>query len=438
MRWNPRVTIGFLLLFGFVSCTQKQSVPAASDVRHDATVRAIEEAMPSVVNIAALTVKKAGAENPFDLFRQLYEPQEPREQRSVGSGVIIEETGYVLTSLHVVERATRVQVKLWDGREFECDPIVGTPYNDVALLRIHANPGDRFKPIKLAADDDLLLGETVIALGSPFGLGGTVTSGILSSKPRRISTGNETLGIKDWLQTDAAINEGNSGGPLINLNGELIGLNADFVPQAQGIGFAIPVRQVREAISRFFSPEVRNALWFGARVKANDGPLRVDFVQTNSPAFNGGLRMGDEIAQVNNWAPTNAIQFNYALCGTNYNQSVTVTLTAMRNGNHRAISARLIPFDELFRQKLGLMFIRTQRGLVIDSAEPDGPAAKAGLQDGWLMTGIDGQPTPDVLAAASILSAKKPGDVATLSVLIERTAPNMVQTQQVQVNVATR
>src|SRR5258707_12686073 len=125
---------------------------------------------------------------------------------------MIDEDGYVLRNLHVVRRAARIQVKLWDGREYDAEPRVETEATDVALLKLKIKPGEKFKAMKFAADDDLLLGETVLALGNPYGLGASVTKGILSSKNRRPTTGDDPLDVQDWLQTDAAINPCSSGG----------------------------------------------------------------------------------------------------------------------------------------------------------------------------------------------------------------------------------
>jgi len=248
-----------------------------ANVRRDATVQAVEEVLPSVVNIATATV----VEYPdfySPLLREFYGwgNRTPRERlNSIGSGVVINEDGWVLTNLHVVRRASRIQVKMWDGQVYEAEPFVlgqdyiaiGTEHSDVALVKLKLPEGVKLKAIQFAPEDDLMLGETVLALGNPFGLGGTVTRGILSSKNRRPSTGEEPLDYQDWLQTDAAINPGNSGGPLINLNGELIGLNVAVYREGQGIGFAIPIRQVNEALSHFFTPEISHGLWFGARLK---------------------------------------------------------------------------------------------------------------------------------------------------------------------------
>ncbi|HWI59769.1 MAG TPA: trypsin-like peptidase domain-containing protein, partial [Bacillota bacterium] len=239
-------TLGALLSAGLLLGLSAPARAAEPDIRRDATVTAIEKVMPCVVNIATETVIEYH-EWYDDMLRQFYGWQRtPRQQKSIslGSGVIIDEEGYVLTNFHVVRRASRIQVKLWDGREYEADPLVATAGSDVALLKIRAKPGEKFKAVKFAADDDLLLGETVLALGNPFGLGGSVTKGILSSKNRRPATGNEPLKVEDWLQTDAAINPGNSGGPLVNLRSELIGLNVavyreEHGERGMGVGFSI-------------------------------------------------------------------------------------------------------------------------------------------------------------------------------------------------------
>jgi S1-C subfamily serine protease len=234
---------------------------AEPDARRDATVEAVKKVLPSVVNIA--TEEVVPIRDPMEnLFREFFDPyyrgRQPNTQFSLGSGVVIDEEGYIVTNFHVVGRARRVWVRLHDGREFEADKVAVSPSTDVALIRIRAKAGEKFAAIRFAADDDLLLGETVLALGNPFGLGGSVSKGILSSKTRRPPTDSEPMDLADWLQTDAAINPGNSGGPLVNLNGELIGINVAVLNQAQGIGFAIPVRRVSEKLGEIYS---RN--WMG-------------------------------------------------------------------------------------------------------------------------------------------------------------------------------
>src|SRR5688572_1111417 len=224
---------------------------AETDIRRDAVVEAVQQVMPSVVNITTETV--IHVRDPIEqLFRDFFDPyyrrRPPNTQHSLGSGVIIDEEGYVLTNFHVVNRASRVWVRLFDGREYECEKVSETSFTDLALLRIKKKKDEKFTAVKFAADDDLLLGETVLALGNPFGLGGSVSRGILSSKSRRPATENEPMDVMDWLQTDAAINPGNSGGPLINLRGELIGINVAVYREGQGIGFAVPVKRIAAAM----------------------------------------------------------------------------------------------------------------------------------------------------------------------------------------------
>src|SRR6266436_1760702 len=273
-------------------CTLAAPVPEA-DVRRDAAVEAVQRVMPSVVNVATeeLVPVRDSVES---LFREFFDPynrrRQPNTQYSLGSGVIIDEDGFVLTNFHVVDRARRVWVKLSDGREYECERKSGTSFSDLALLKIHANKGEKFTAVKLAPDDDLLLGETVLALGNPFGLGGSVSRGILSSKTRRPPMENEPLDVLDWLQTDAAINPGNSGGPLVNLRGELVGVNVAISREGQGIAFAIPVKRVSAALAEIYSPELLQKMWFGARVRPRGAPFQVMSVQMESPAGKAGLR----------------------------------------------------------------------------------------------------------------------------------------------------
>src|SRR5688500_2332001 len=182
------------------------STPTASDVRRDATVAAVETAMPAVVNIATETVVEI--KDPLEnLFREFFDPyyrrRAPNTQHSLGSGVIIDEEGFVLTNYHVVSSASRITVKLIDGREFEADRVNFSSLTDVALLKIRATNYVKFAAVKFAGDDDLLLGETVLALGNPFGLGASASKGILCWKSRRPAVENERLDILDWLQTDA-------------------------------------------------------------------------------------------------------------------------------------------------------------------------------------------------------------------------------------------
>jgi S1-C subfamily serine protease len=301
-------------------------------------------------------------------------------------------------------------------------------------LKIRAKPGEKFKAIKFAPDDDLLLGETVLALGNPYGLGGSVTKGILSSKNRRPSNGTEPLNVEDWLQTDAAINPGNSGGPLVNLRGELIGLNVAVYREERGergmgVGFSIPVKQISAALSKFFTPEVTASLWFGAQVKSEAAGLVVASVQSGSPAAKAGLRERDRLLQVAGQAAPGLVAYNRLLTEAPQHKAA---LLVERDGATQRLSVQLQPFEEVIRQKLGLTLlevtsqtaerlgVRAGEALFIDEVEKNGPAGRAKVERGFLLAAIDGQDATKLNAVTAILATKKPGDTASLSVIVPR------------------
>ncbi len=423
---------------------------AEPDIRRDATVIAVEQLMPSVVNIATETVVE---QHDFyeTLLRDFYGAPglraRPQTSISLGSGVIIDEDGYLLTNYHVVSRATRVQVKLWDGREFEAEPLIATPGSDVALLRIKAKPGEKFRAIRFAKDDDLLLGETVLALGNPFGLGGSVTRGILSSKNRRPSTGNEPLKVEDWLQIDAAINPGNSGGPLANVKGELIGLNVAVYRETagMGVGFAIPVKQVSAAISRFFTPEWTASLWFGGLFQGGAGPLVINEVQPGSPAARAGLRVGDQVLQFNGKTPSGLIELNRQLVAAEQG-----AFSVKRGVERVAVTVKLLKLDDLVKQKTGLTLlevtgrtaeqlgVKAGEGLYVEEVEAGGPAAEVRLQRGYLVVGVEGQSIGDLRHFAGVVADKKKGENLRLTVVVPRRAGGYVEFRQGLVDIRVR
>lgn len=405
------------------------ALPAAApeaDVRRDATVEVVEKVMPSVVNIAVETVTER-SDPYYQMLRKYYNwPKEQRQLFSAGSGVIIDEAGFLITNFHVVQEATRVQVKLSNGEVYDARKCVFTTQRDIALLQIilpENKKSQKFQAMKFALDDDLLLGESVIAFGNPYGLGGSVTRGILSSKNRRLSSGNEPLDVPDWLQTDADINPGNSGGPLINLRGELIGINVAVHREDQGMGvsFAIPVRQINAALSEFFTPEAANSYWFGARAGAFNAPLTVNFVQPRSPAEKAGLRVGQKIVSVNGAAPRNLAEFQSRVTERKDTDQLA-TLQVEDEGERRSLKVQLVAFDDLNRQRLGLVLrnittqtapelgVRPGEALVIESVERGSPADRLNLRPGFLISALDDRKTRDVINAANIISSKTAGE----------------------------
>ncbi len=382
---------------------------ATADIRRDATVQAVDRVMPSVVNIA--TRSWVDRESAYERrLREFYGYQRrPEANYARGSGVVIDEDGYVLTNSHVVGDADDIWVQFYDSDEaIPAERVELSQSKDVALLKLKPAQPRKFRALKFAKDDDLLLGETVLALGNPFGLGGSIAKGILSSKSRRPSAAlpaGESLDIADWLQTDAAINPGNSGGPLVNLRGELIGLNVAVLSpgHSQGIGFAIPIRRVNEALAEMLSGESINGYWFGARLKPATRPLTIQHVQPGSPAAQAGLLEGDTILQVNGQPPGSLIEFNRVLTAAKDRREIALLLR--RTGESREARLRLIDervfFNNALLRKLAGFTVRaTANGFAVESVERSGPAEAGKLRAGMLLTAVDDQPVDSLVGLA--------------------------------------
>jgi len=422
--------MSFNLLLSLLVCFSLAAGAQETDIRRDATVNAVEQVMPSVVNIA--TKSQRPVRDIFDQFqRQMLNQPLYDEIVSQGSGVVIDENGYLLTNFHVIRDADEIQVQFVNGTNvFEATVVKADAKTDVALLKIKAGPNQKFHAIKLAKEDDLLLGETVLAMGNPLGLGGSVTKGILSSKSRVAPQQGEALYLPNWLQTDAPINPGNSGGPLVNLRGELIGINVAVLNETpkgepvQGIGFAIPIRLVENALSEIFPTEYVGSYWFGARVKVGSYPLALTSVQPDSPAGKAGLKLGDVVMQVNGKVPKTWIELGNLLASAAQKQ---ISITYKRNDAIQDTTLRLVPEasvfnSDLIRKKLGLVVERNSYGFIINEVEANSPAAEAGLAPNTLIWAVDRQTPPDdITGFAKLLYAKRKGDSVLLHVLnVER------------------
>ena len=421
----------------------KQLPEIADDIRRDATVKAIERAMPSVVNVATEDVRPV--RDPMtDFLEQFWNPfyqrRAPDAPYSLGSGVIISEDGYLLSNDHVVKRANKIWVKLaTTGEVYEARLIATNPNKDLSLLKVIAPPGVKFTAIRFASEDDLLLGETVLALGNPFNLGGSVSRGILSSKSRVEARGDEALSLYNCLQTDASINPGNSGGPLINLRGELIGVNAVILKEAQGIGFAIPITQINEALSSEFTPETVKKLWFGARVKPGGGGPTISSVDAESPAGKAGLRAGDIIQQVNGRAVNGFIDFTQLLVNS---MSSTVELMLSGNAPTRTVTVQMVPEgtffnSELIKRRLGIALqaitpelaetlgLGSTDGFMVEGVDAKSPSTSK-LTRGAVVVSIDGQTPSDLVGFAKIVHGKAQGDLVRLGVVVQQRQGNYV------------
>ena len=299
----------FILIFSFSSNTSSQSIPASfADLA--------ERLMPSVVNISTTTTITTRS-NPFpfqfppgspfeDMFREFGAPQE-RQSSALGSGFIIDEEGIVVTNNHVISDAEDIIVRVNGDKEFKAKVIGADPLSDIAVLQLDTK--EKFVPVKFGNSDKARIGDWVIAIGNPFGLGGTVTSGIISARNRSIGLSR----YEDYIQTDASINSGNSGGPLFDMNGDVIGINTAILGRSGsiGIGFSIPSNSAKIVIDQLIEFGETKRGWLGVRiqdvtkeiaeVENLDKPrgALVASVAPNSPSEKAGVKAGDIILEFN-------------------------------------------------------------------------------------------------------------------------------------------
>jgi serine protease Do len=242
------------------------SLDAQASARRTPVVEAVERVAPATVNITTEARVSRPVSGPFGrqdpFFDRFFEPfrQDVTEQM-LGTGAIVDQRGYVLTNEHVLAGADKIWVTLADGREFPGVVVGADPDNDLAVIKIES--ADKLPTAQLAADNPLMIGETVIAIGNPFGLNHTVTTGVLSATNRSFRAGETEY--HGFLQTDASINPGNSGGPLLNLDGEVIGINTAIFREAEGIGFAIPIERAKRIMDDLIAYGEVVPVWLGLR-----------------------------------------------------------------------------------------------------------------------------------------------------------------------------
>ncbi len=297
----------YLVIFVFLNPTTLSSNAVPSSFADLA-----EKLMPSVVNISTTTTITTNSRQfPFQFppgspFKDMFEgePQE-RQTSALGSGFIIDENGTVITNNHVIKGADDIFVKVNGKKEYKAKIIGADPLSDIAVLKIETE--DKFKPVKFGNSDDSRIGDWVIAIGNPFGLGGTVTSGIVSARNRSIGLSR----YEDYIQTDASINQGNSGGPLFNLSGDVIGINTAILGQSGsiGIGFAIPSNSAQKVIDQLIKFGETKRGWLGVRIQIVDKDIAeslkldrargalVASVAKGSPSEKGGIKDGDVILE---------------------------------------------------------------------------------------------------------------------------------------------
>jgi len=363
-----------------------------------------------VVNITTeLTVRGQRApftRDPFfnSFFQDLFEPRLPQHAQSLGSGVVIDAQRHVLTNAHVVAQADSIRVSLADGRAFKAKLVGADSNNDLAVLQLETKEPVPWVPPGSSAD--LMVGEPVIAIGNPFGLSNSVTTGVVSALDRSIrSEGRVFYG---FLQTDASINPGNSGGPLLNADGELIGVNTAIYQGAQGIGFAIPIDVAKRVIHELITRGEVAPVWLGldlqdvgpelANVMKLPPGLRgalVSRVRPKGPADGHDVMRGDVVTHVDGHAVRSARELYDILSRGTDGQAFALRLWRAGQEQRTTLHAREIPqrkISALAEELLGLdLELRRQGGALVKKVRPDSGAARIGIQPGDLILGVNGR-----------------------------------------------
>jgi len=348
------------------------------------------------VNVNTTRIQRVPTRRFFSLWDDVFDFGRPtvraRRVHSVGSGAIIHERGYIVTNAHVVAQTSDIRVIFADQRSVEAKIVSIDPEHDLAVLKV---PAETPLPcVKLGRSGDIMVGETVIAIGNPLELQHTVTAGIVSALNRDLHF-SEEVSYRGLIQTDAAINPGNSGGPLLNVNAELIGINTAIRGDAQNVGFAIPVARLWALLPNMLDIERRQRVRFGLEVSGAEA--EINSVQPDSPAAQAGLRPGDRILSFNGERLRNGIDYYVHLLEREPGE--TIQLEFARNAKKRVAEVPLqaIPPPDgqrLAWAKLGMQLapvppVNRRRyrlpddlGLTVEKLQPSGPVERAGIVEG--------------------------------------------------------
>lgn len=362
---NKRFVSAFVFLVFFIIFFVKlPDNVVAENLRESAVVIAVKKVTPVVVNISSeFEVRKR--KNPFsglgmdpsfeNFFNDFFDPGfEHRYKRtSLGSGVIIDgKRGFILTNKHVILQSKTITVALKDGREFTAQIVGADSDSDLAVLRISSPTA--LPDITMGDSSNLMIGETVIAIGNPFGFSNTVTTGVISATNRSVRT--DDMVYHDFIQTDASINPGNSGGPLLNINGELVGINTAIYAKAQGIGFAIPINTAKRIVSDLIRYGKVIPAWIGITIQEIDEDLArylktsaingvlVKKAETVGPARKAGIREGDIILSINTSDIASEKDFRRAMLALSAGQKIDMTV--WREGKTKTVSVKTSTFPK--------------------------------------------------------------------------------------------
>ncbi|MBN2452238.1 MAG: trypsin-like peptidase domain-containing protein [Lentisphaeria bacterium] len=411
--------------------------------------------MPSVINISTERVVRVA--DPFEsFFNNFFAPhfRTLTESIPLGSGILVDDTGLALTNYHVIQRASSVLVRLWNGEVHGASVVAYDVDNDLCLLSLELEPDAApLQAVGFALPDDLYLGETVVAVGNPFGLEHSVAQGVLSARNRSLREGDVVF--NDILQTDAAINPGNSGGPLINLDGDLIGINLAIRRDAEGIGFAIPLRRIEGVLSRWLAPRCFSDGYCGffteTVVDAEGVRATVAEVWEDSPAARAGLKPGDVVLECADRKVSRAVDVGRILFRLRPGETLRLKLA---DGRRLTLPIELMPAEVLIRRRLG---VRVQpltqalrqalglpddlKGLAISEVYPESDFEKRRgrwgdmVRRGDVIVQLDGVQTPTVEAMQEALKGRHSGAKAALVLVAVDTIRNRLRLSPIRIDV---
>jgi len=448
---NKIILLAYLLLPILLICSGVLSAHPAEFNRETPVVRAVRRVSPAVVNISSeYEVRRQVSPfsgfrmDPFfdSFFKDFFDPGLERRYKgnSLGSGVIIDgKRGFILTNAHVVEKTGTITVVLNDQRTFAAQVVGADPDTDLAVLRIDAK--EPLPAIDMGNSDDLMIGETVIAIGNPFGFSHTVTTGVVSALNRSFRADDRVF--QDFIQTDASINPGNSGGPLLNINGELIGINTAIYAKAQGIGFAIPINKAKRIVNDLIRYGEVVPAWIGITVQdidtrmgkylrlETDGGVLVTSVEEKSPAQKAGIREGDVLMSLASRQVPSTEAFASVMKGISADQKVPAVLWRNQKEVSTTVMTSVFPKELAMDLSYRLLGVRVQdlnpgsrrrfttnetEGVIITDVKKQSYLDRIGVNPGDIIRKMDDVPIKNIedFKKAVIKYRKKPSVVLLL------------------------
>jgi len=410
---------------------QEKSVPQSMGQINLSFAPVVKSAAPSVVNVYAIKITQQRQSAFNDPFFQRFFGQDspftqsrPRKSQSLGSGVVVDRAGIILTNNHVVAGAQDIRISMSDGQEFHTELILADEETDLAVLRVKNPPAEGFVELPFASDESLEVGDLVLAIGNPFGVGQTVTSGIVSALAR---TGVGVTDFQFFIQTDAAINPGNSGGALVNMRGELVGINTAIYSRSggsNGIGFAIPASMAKFIANAGINGGELVRPWLGARLQAVSSDLAAGLllgsprgalitdVYPGGPADKSGLLSGDVILEVNGRRIEDPDAFEYRFSTQPVGEEIelyvardgdavviTLPLVAINNtlGSEDLLLEQAGRFSGAYINDVGPVEIEKYElpynflGVIVTALADNSPAQRLGLRKGDIILSLNGE-----------------------------------------------